>query len=682
MRPISIVKIIGIIIVLGFSGTIYAQLIDIQGTLQDGNQQSLSNCKVSLKYGLNATSGTDGSFSIEGGTPIRLSNPATPSRSHYFLKGQFLTINILERDQQVSLDLYNISGKHLVNILNEKLQQGTWKLTPLDFIKAPLRSSVIYARVTIGSESHAFKIFSIGYISGSKSISKVNDNSRDDQKSNSPGPLAKSGAKADHILIIECSGYSTKLMELSENTLDLGTISVTVPALDPSKIVDTPEWPVSWPDNVVRYHLIHPTETNRPNDPNAAFYWKGRYHLHYLYDLDGEGLVAAHVSSDDMLHWDFHPTVLAYSNMGHYIFSGTGFFTKEGEPAFVYHGQTSNKNVITYALDDNFDVWSDAVPIEPRDANGNPMNIARTFDPDIWIMDDMYYGVNGVSKNEPPTLMKSDNLNDWEHLGELMHPDFDEDLLGVSRNEDISTPNMFKIGNKWMLMGISHRQGCRYFLGDFVDEKYLPDFHARMAWADIRYFANESMLTKDGRRVMWAWYRGFTLTGRTQSLPRELSLPEDGVLRIKPLRELETLRYDELIEENIMVSQNSDQMLENIRGRFLELKIEIKNPGDGNFGVDVICNDQGEGCLRVRVDQSKNIVQVRDEWAPFKLKNNEPLTLRIFVDQMIVEVFINDRQALMRDDSGGGDRVKLFSEGSNVNFDNITAWKMNSVYDL
>ena len=29
-----------------------------------------------------------------------------------------------------------------------------------------------------------------------------------------------------------------------------------------------------------------------------------------------------------------------------------------------------------------------------------------------------------------------------------------------------------------------------------------------------------------------------------QSLPRELSLPEDGVLRIKPLRELEQLRQD------------------------------------------------------------------------------------------------------------------------------------------
>ena len=41
---------------------------------------------------------------------------------------------------------------------------------------------------------------------------------------------------------------------------------------------------------------------------------------------------------------------------------------------------------------------------------------------------------------------------------------------------------MFKIGNKWMLLCISHRLGCRYYLGDFKDEKYLPEFQAMMSW--------------------------------------------------------------------------------------------------------------------------------------------------------------------------------------------------------
>lgn len=61
-------------------------------------------------------------------------------------------------------------------------------------------------------------------------------------------------------------------------------------------------------------------------------------------------------------------------------------------------------------------------------------------------------------------------------------------------------------------------------------------------------FAPETLLTPDGRRVMWAWLFAMSKLRVSEnwqeviSLPRELSLPEDGVLRIKPLRELEQLR--------------------------------------------------------------------------------------------------------------------------------------------
>ena len=116
----------------------------------------------------------------------------------------------------------------------------------------------------------------------------------------------------------------------------------------------------------------------------------------------------------------------------------------------------------------------------------------------------------------------------------------------MPKGEDISCGNMFQIGNKWMLLCISHRLGCRYYLGDFKDEKYLPDFQAMMSWNGNNFFAPESVLSKDGRRVMWAWLLNLPIAPcGIQSLPRELELPEDGVLRIRPLRELQSLRYDE-----------------------------------------------------------------------------------------------------------------------------------------
>jgi sucrose-6-phosphate hydrolase SacC (GH32 family) len=60
------------------------------------------------------------------------------------------------------------------------------------------------------------------------------------------------------------------------------------------------------------------------------------------------------------------------------------------------------------------------------------------FDPDIWINNGIYYGVNARSSKESAVMMKSENLKDWDYIGELLHPDFDEEKLGVRRDEDIS----------------------------------------------------------------------------------------------------------------------------------------------------------------------------------------------------------------------------------------------------
>ena len=72
-----------------------------------------------------------------------------------------------------------------------------------------------------------------------------------------------------------------------------------------------------------------------------------------------------------MVYWKWHPTVLKKKNTGHGMFSGTGFYTKEGKPAIIYHGQGSGRNWIQYALDETFDRWSELSGInfvfEPND---------------------------------------------------------------------------------------------------------------------------------------------------------------------------------------------------------------------------------------------------------------------------------------------------------------------------
>jgi len=484
----------------------------------------------------------------------------------------------------------------------------------------------------------------------------------------------KAGAKlADGKLVL--GENSVLVAAVTEDGAKIATRGPAPRPPAPPYVEETPAMPKNVPSNWLTYHLAHPGPgVGEPGDPNPAFYYKGRYHLHYIYK-NKHGFAFAHVSSKDMVTWKWHPTVLVGPNTGHGMFSGTGFFTKDGRPAMIYHGQGAGNNYLAFALDDNLDEWTKPVAVKPRTKTGQAAKI-RMWDPDCWLDGDTYYAISGGG---PPHLMKSSNLKEWEYLGLLLHEDMPN--LGVTKNEDVSCANMFKIGDKWMLLCISHGMGCRYYLGDFKDEKYLPEFHAMMNWKDWNFFAPESLLTPDGRRVMWAWCR---LKGDTQSaiqsLPRELSLPADGVLRIKPLRELKKLRYDEKNESNIVVKSNSSLMLKDISGDTIELSVTIQPTDAEEYGVSVFCDKDGKG-FPITIKPESKVLTMGEIKPPFELKKGEDMNLRIFLDKGMVEVFVNDRQAavymhLHNKESVG---VGLFSKGGDITA-KVKGWKMKSIY--
>ncbi|MDP7497331.1 MAG: glycoside hydrolase family 32 protein, partial [Roseibacillus sp.] len=401
------------------------------------------------------------------------------------------------------------------------------------------------------------------------------------------------------------------------------------------KALETPAWPEEPPANWLTYHLAHPGPGNAfPGDPNCVFDYKGRYHLHYIY-RNRTGFVFAHVSSDDLVRWKWHPTVLAPPTTGHGMFSGTGFYTKDGRPTVIYHGQGSGRNWIQHPLDDQFDSWSKPVPVLPKTADGKDPKM-RHWDPDCWLNGETYYALSG---GQNPQLMKSTDLKNWIYLGDVLHKDYPADL-GVPKGEDISCSNMFKIGDKWMLLCISHSLGCRYYLGDFKDEKYLPESHAMMSFGNNMFFAPESMLTRDGRRVMWAWLLKVPAapTG-LQCLPRELELPEDGVLRIRPLRELSKLRYDEKNWRDLSIKDGAEHALNDLEGDALELEITIAAPVPAEAGLHLLGDDDARDEMSIVAGGKRNTLTVGPTKPPFALKEGEDLTLRVFIDKNLVEVF-------------------------------------------
>ena len=117
-----------------------------------------------------------------------------------------------------------------------------------------------------------------------------------------------------------------------------------------------------------------------------------------------------------------------------------------------------------------------------------------------------------------------------------------KEKLGVKRSEDISCPNFFKLGDKWVSCALVTIR-CALFHWRFVNRQFLPEYHAVLGGNGNQYFAPESLETPDGRRVNWSWYRGDKYLKSIQSLPTQME-QADGII-VYVLRELEQLRCNE-----------------------------------------------------------------------------------------------------------------------------------------
>ncbi|MEI7776188.1 MAG: glycoside hydrolase family 32 protein, partial [Verrucomicrobiota bacterium] len=259
-----------------------------------------------------------------------------------------------------------------------------------------------------------------------------------------------------------CQSTNSGFQARFRNTLLATLLLTSLPALRAEDKAPSPE-PAAAPDDLaLNFHLMHPGGPSLPGDPNAAFCLDGTYHLHYILAHPwkrGESFSFVHVTSTDMLHWTWQPTKLQPSFTGHGMFSGTGFITKEGKPAAIYHGQSSGKNQIAIGTDRKLTDWEKPYPLDVLNADGSRAKL-NFWDPDCFLIGDTYYAISG---GEKPPLMKSADLKTWTYVGEFLQ----HNMPDVAYGEDVSCPNFFPLGGKWMLLCISHPLGCRYYIGDW-----------------------------------------------------------------------------------------------------------------------------------------------------------------------------------------------------------------------
>lgn len=477
-----------------------------------------------------------------------------------------------------------------------------------------------------------------------------------------------------------------------------------------------------------RYHFLHfEAGDAMPGDANGGIYWKGRYHLFYIFQRRQPGTNQivhcwGHASSLDLLHWEHHPVALdvAAEDRDRGIFSGNAFVTREGVPVILYHGVDAG-NCIALAEDDLLIRWRKSAdnPIVPIPKPGTPhYGKYDSWDPHGWLEGDTYYAIFGENPGTgtKAALFKGPALTQLEFVGRFMsHDEWSE------AGEDISCPDFFPIGNTHMLLCISHMRGARYFLGRWDKHKgvFTPESHGRMNWPGGAFFAPETLLDGKGRRIVFAWClderpraaRVASGWSGVMSLPRVLSLGDGGKLRIEPVAELEQLRSAALCKRsNMTIAADREWVLTDVQGDSLEIEVEMHPADDAECGVVVRRTPEGEeqtvisfrpdrGVLKIDVSRSTLDPAIRyRSWclwrpqdpadaerrvlaqeAPLSLNVGEALRLRIFLDRSMLEVFANGRECLTqrlwptRPDAVG---VALFSKGGSTRVASLKAWRM------
>ena len=208
-------------------------------------------------------------------------------------------------------------------------------------------------------------------------------------------------------------------------------------------------------NTALNYHLMHPGGDSGPGDPNAAFYLDGTYHLHYILAASVEGQAVLLVRAR-------HQYRHAALDMADHQTAARLHRSRHVQRHRLYHqGGKTGGHLPRRGLGPQPDRHRQGPPSCPAGRSHIPLRCGtptvlreemRHWDPDCFLIGDTYYAISG---GENPPLLKSRDLRTWTNVG----PFLQHDMPDVATGEDVSCPNFFPIGGKWMLLCISPPSG-------------------------------------------------------------------------------------------------------------------------------------------------------------------------------------------------------------------------------
>jgi len=441
------------------------------------------------------------------------------------------------------------------------------------------------------------------------------------------------------------------------------------------------------------FHVTSPAQW--VNDPNGPIFYKGNYHLFYqLTPYSDESGVKywGHVRSRDLAKWEHLPIAIAPADdQGEEsIWSGSCTINTAGQPMIFYTSIGKGKSPFNQAVqwaatgDDELIHWekSPANPVLTETLHGGT-KIYDWRDPFVFRDQKRTFMVLGGSLNESKggqavvNIYEAENpeLTKWKYRGVLFQ-------LPDAEARTAECPNFFKLGDEWVLF-VSPYGKVQYFVGKFDAEncRFLPRTRGLLDHGP-NFYAPNTMLVPDGRRLVWGWVNGFP-GGRgwngCLSVPRVLSFSRDGQLRQNPAPQLSRLRGEPVAWRDVHLGSER-KVLALPPTNALELEAEIDLQSATRVGLRI---GSGDKAPQVTVNFDGLELRVLDAHAPLPLaKGERKLKLRIFIDRSVLEVFANETVCITKRIAPleTNARLEIHAEGAAASARLVRAWPMKTIW--